>query len=177
LFIVFAGLEMTNPTAIDKMPGPLVFTAQIAFCAMVEDTVFYMSHGVLHHPRLYPKIHKVHHEHRVTFCLTALHAHPLEFIFGNVVPVMIGPAVLGHRMHMAAMFGWYFVRSWESADGHCGYQFSWSPYRLLPWQTDGNFHFFHHEQNVGNYAGFFNCMDTVFGTNAAYNKHMRIKQQ
>lgn len=106
----------------------------------------------------------------MTFSLAALHAHPFEYIMGNVVPVMVGPALLDTNMHRAAMFGWYFARGWESMEGHSGYSFSWSPYRLLPCQPEGDYHYFHHESNVGNYATFFTVWDTVFGTNSEYYK-------
>ena len=170
LIVANSGQEVLNPTDIDKMPGPMLFAAQIVFCMVVEDMVFFCSHRTLHHPILYPSVHKIHHEHKVTFSLAALHAHPLEYIMGNVLPVMVGPALLGPRMHLASMFGWYFLRSWESMDGHCGYSFSWSPFRLLPCQPEGNYHFFHHEENVGNYGSFFTWWDTIFGTNSAFYK-------
>ena len=132
IFLALSGFELKNPSEIKQLPGPLLFTVQVIFCMMVEDTVFSFSHRILHHPKLYPTIHKIHHEHRVTFCLSPLHAHPLEYILGNVLPVMLGPALLGHRMHMASMFGWHIVRIWETVDAHCGYSFSWSPFRFLP---------------------------------------------
>ena len=68
----------------------------------------------------------------MTYCLAAIHTHPLEYIVGNILPMMIGPALLNVRMHRAAMFGWYAVRGLESIDAHSGYSFSWSPFRLLP---------------------------------------------
>ena len=132
LSVTMSGIPSENLTAIDKMPTPTVFAAQILFCMMIEDATFYISHRTLHLPWLYPSVHKIHHEHKVTFSLAALHAHPLEYILGNVVPVMVGPAILGPRMHLASAFGWYFMRQFESIEGHSGYSFSWSPFRLLP---------------------------------------------
>ena len=137
---------------------------------MFEDLSFYFNHRVLHQSWVYPSIHKIHHEHKATFSLASLHAHPFEYIFGNVLPTMIGPMILGHRMHRAAVCGWLFVRVLESLDGHCGYDFPWSPFRLLPFQPEGNYHDFHHETNVGNYGTFFTWCDTIFGTNSAFYK-------
>lgn len=126
------GHEEPYPTDIDLMPTPLVFTAQVVFCMIIEDMTFYVSHRMLHIPAFYPSVHKIHHEHKVSFSLAAQHAHPFEYTFGNILPVVVGPGILGSRMHRASLFGWYFMRSWESIDGHSGYSFSWSPFRVLP---------------------------------------------
>lgn len=149
----------------------------MVFCMMFEDLTFYVSHRLLHHPRLYPSIHKIHHENKVTYSLAAMHAHPLEYVFGNIVPSMTGPFLLAHRMHRASMFGWYLIRGLESLDGHCGYAFPWSPFRLLPCAPEGDYHYFHHEQNVGNYASFFTWWDTILGTNTVFYKQTKTKQE
>lgn len=131
-FIDKFGLYPPNPTDIDKMPSVPVFIAQMIFCCLVEDACFYCSHRLLHHPALYPHIHKIHHENKVVYCLAAIHSHPIEYVFGNILPLMMGPGLLWHRMHRAAVFGWYLIRGVETIDAHCGYSFPWCPFRLLP---------------------------------------------
>jgi sterol desaturase/sphingolipid hydroxylase (fatty acid hydroxylase superfamily) len=84
--------------------------------------------------------------------------------------MMMGPAVLGVRMHRAAVFGWYFFRGWEAIDGHSGYEFTWSPFRLFPFTVDGDYHYYHHTHNNGNYCSFLRLWDTVFGTNQGFFK-------
>lgn len=37
---------------------------------------------------------------------SAEYAHPVEFILGNSVPVMIGPNILGKRMHLISLLIW-----------------------------------------------------------------------
>jgi len=49
---------MTRPSAIYMF-------LQIAFCIIVEEVLFYYSHRMLHHPRFYAKVHKIHHEFKV----------------------------------------------------------------------------------------------------------------
>ena len=84
----------------------------------------------------------------------------------------LGPLILGHRMHFTAAMGWYFARTFEGIEAHSGYEFSWSPYRWLPFATDHGYHAFHHSHSVGNYSTFFQTWDTIFGTNKAYNKYL-----
>lgn len=159
-----------SPTDIDKMPSVPVFVAQISFCMMIEDITFYFSHRMLHHPRVYPSVHKIHHENKVNYCLASVHTHPIEYMLGNILPMMLGPGILWHRIHRAAIFGWYVVRMFETSEAHSGYSIPFSPFRLLPFQLEADYHFFHHETNVGNYATFFTWWDTVFGTNALFYK-------
>jgi methylsterol monooxygenase/4-alpha-methyl-delta7-sterol-4alpha-methyl oxidase len=104
--------------------------------------------------------------------IAAEFSHPLEFIFANLIPTAIGPALLGANMHLVTVFAWYAVRVGETLDGHCGYDFSFSPYRLIPFSGSAEYHDFHHSNNVGNYSSFFSLWDTIFGTNKAYYEHV-----
>merc|ERR1711974_112076 len=65
----------------------------------------------------------------------------------------------------------------ETCDGHCGYEFSWSPFRLLPLSGSSTYHNFHHRINVGNYGSFFTIWDTLCGTNKQYFKHLAKKEK
>ena len=132
IFLMYLDVEQKYPTEIEKLPSTIVFIAQCLFCMIFEDASFYISHRLLHSSWLYPYIHKIHHENKVVYCLAAIHAHPIEYLFGNILPLSVGPIILGHRLHRAAMFGWFFIRGCETVDAHCGYDFPWSPFRLLP---------------------------------------------
>jgi len=151
--------------AVDKLPSPATFALSLMFCMVIEDFVFSMSHRMLHTPFLYKHIHKIHHQHVVTIGIASQYAHPLEYFFGNLLPVVIGPLILGENMHMVTALGWYGMRVIETVEGHSGYDFPWSPFYLLPFGTGYGYHAFHHSKNVGNYASFFSIWDTVFGTN------------
>jgi sterol desaturase/sphingolipid hydroxylase (fatty acid hydroxylase superfamily) len=69
-----------------QMPKPHIFFLQVVFCLIIEDLIFYISHNAMHTSLIYPKIHKIHHEYKVPISISALHVHPLEFVFGNVIP-------------------------------------------------------------------------------------------
>lgn len=91
---------------------------------------------------------------------------------------MAGPKLLGKQMHLITFWLWVFARVGESVDGHGGYEFSWSPYRILPLSGSANYHDFHHSANVGNYCSLFTFWDTVFKTNSDYwiwlSKHEKV---
>lgn len=79
------------------------------------------------------------------------------------------------------MWQWTLLRIGETVDGHSGYEFPWSPYRLLPYSGSSTAHDFHHSHNVGNFASFFTYWDHLCGTDQAFvkweHKQIKIKHQ
>ena len=104
------------------------------------------------------------------------YTHPVEYALGNLLPAAIGPILLGPKMHLVSVFAWYAVRVGESLDGHCGYEFSWSPFRLIPFSGSAEYHDFHHSSNVGNYASFFCVWDNIFNTNKDFYEMLEERQ-
>jgi sterol desaturase/sphingolipid hydroxylase (fatty acid hydroxylase superfamily) len=133
-----------------------------------EDFAFHWGHKFLHLPIIYPYIHKIHHEHSVAVGIANNYFHPLEFLIAGVFPTVLGSTLLGKRMHLFTYIVWYSIRITEDSDGHSGYEFSWSPYRLIPFSTSATYHDFHHLYNVGNFSSFFTLWDTICGTNSKY---------
>ena len=63
---------------------------------------------------------------------------------------------------------WYTIHALESVESHSGYDFSFSPYRCVPFGADYAYHAYHHSHNIGNYSSYFTVWDTVFGSNKVY---------
>ena len=166
-----------HSTAVEDLPSATTLALTITFCMIVEDFTFYWMHRFLHLRQIYPYIHKMHHAHACTVGIAAEYAHPVEFVLGNMLPTSAGPWLLGGNVHLLTVFAWYMIRFGETLDGHCGYEFSWSPYRLIPFSGSAEYHDFHHSANVGNYASFFSIWDTVFGTNDTFYEHIKEREQ
>ena len=134
-----------------------------------EDFAFHMTHRMLHCKDkrfpLYQWIHKQHHEFMHPVSIASENAHPLEFMFGNHYTSFTGLFLLGSRIHFWTLMQWGVVRVLETHDGHSGYEFPWSPFRLIPFGADGTYHVFHHTKNVGNYSSFMTIWDTIFDSN------------
>jgi methylsterol monooxygenase/4-alpha-methyl-delta7-sterol-4alpha-methyl oxidase len=171
LLPVLAGLCEINTSPI-FYPEPFEVVWQVIFFMVVEDCVFYWTHRLLHTPFFYKRIHKQHHEYSTSIGLAAEYAHPLEFVFGNMLPTGLGATLLGGRCHIMTWYLWIFFRILETTDGHCGYEFSWSPFRLLPLSGSANYHNFHHSSNVGNFGSFFTYWDTLCQTNKHYWRYL-----
>ena len=167
-FLAAVGLEEVHTMAVEDLPDAQTLFLSLLFFMLVEDFVFYMTHRLLHWRVIYPYIHKMHHSHASVVGIGAEYAHPIEFIFGNMLPTIVGPALLGYKCHLVTLLAWYVVRFTENLDAHSGYDFSWSPFRLIPLSGGADYHDFHHAANVGNYSSLFSIWDTVWNTNSAY---------
>lgn len=94
----------------------------------------------MHRKWLYPYIHKLHHQHVNPLGIASEYAHPVEFNLGNIVPVMAGPLLLGKYIHMFTFLAWMMIRQAETNDTHSGYDFSFSPFRLIPFTGQAEYH-------------------------------------
>ena len=151
---------------------------QMALCMLIEDFTFYWSHRLLHNKIFYNKIHKQHHEYVQTVSCSALYAHPIEFILGNLLPSAIGPIILGRNMHFLTYIVYAAMVLHETHDGHSGYTFSWSPHRVIPFTFDAEFHIFHHWKYKGNYANYLSIWDRVFGSvSESYMEYFNNKEK
>jgi len=153
---------------IETLPDTKTMIFSIIFCMICEDFAFHWIHKMLHLPIIYPYIHKIHHEYSTTIGIAHYYFHPIEYVFSGLFPAILGPALLGTRMHLFTNLVWSGLRTAESLDGHSGYEFSWSPYRLIPFSGSATYHDFHHLYNLGNFSSFFSLWDTICGTNKKY---------
>lgn len=126
------GWKVHQRMDVESLPDGLTLLVTVIFCAICEDATFHCSHRFLHQRWIYPYIHKIHHKHQNSVCIASENAHPIEFMIGNVVPVLMGPLILGNKIHFFSTLTWITVRILESHDAHCGYEFPWSPTRLIP---------------------------------------------
>jgi methylsterol monooxygenase/4-alpha-methyl-delta7-sterol-4alpha-methyl oxidase len=162
---------------IESLPSYKEVVGQIVLFMILEDFSFYWIHRLLHWKRIYPHVHKIHHEYNVTVSIAAEYAHPLEFLLSNLIPSTLGVKILGGHVHFATHIMWLVMRMMETVDGHSGYEFSWSPYRLLPLSGSSIYHNFHHSNNTGNYGSFFTYWDTICGTNKSYYRYLSKREK
>eukprot|EP00300_Choanocystis_sp_HF-7_P006034 c14439_g1_i2.p1 GENE.c14439_g1_i2~~c14439_g1_i2.p1 ORF type:complete len:212 (+),score=28.33 c14439_g1_i2:181-816(+) len=145
------------------LPRPLDAGLSIALFMVIEDTTFYWCHRGLHaSPFLYKTIHKIHHQCQIPVGVCSENTHPIEFVFSNILPLMAGPLLL--RSHLCTTWLWIVWRIGATVDDHCGYDFPWSFYRVVPFSGSATFHDLHHSVNTGNYGSFFQWWDLVCAT-------------
>ncbi|XP_054612146.1 fatty acid hydroxylase domain-containing protein 2 [Dunckerocampus dactyliophorus] len=133
--------------------------SEMAAFSILEEVLFYYSHRLFHHPSLYKHFHKQHHEWTAPICVVATYAHPLEHVFSNLLPVVIGPVVLGSHLSTTCM--WYCLALVSTTISHCGYH--------LPFLPSPEFHDFHHLR-FNQCFGVFGVLDRLHGTDAKFRQ-------
>ena len=148
--------------AVETFPSAFTMAMQLGAFIVIEDALFYAGHRLLHHPRLYSHVHKVHHAFSHSVSIAATATHPLEYLLSNVLPFVAGPTLLG--AHCATIYLWTLFRSAETVVHHSGYDFPFTLFSVLPFQGSALEHDLHHSKNTGNFGSMFIIWDTVFGT-------------
>ncbi|XP_017489084.1 PREDICTED: fatty acid hydroxylase domain-containing protein 2-like [Rhagoletis zephyria] len=131
----------------------------VAFNLLREASLYYIHRG-FHHPAVYQYVHKVHHQWQTPVALTAIYCHPVEHLGQNLLPVLLGPAVMGSHNLVAYLWIGYVI--FESVYLHCGYQLPGCPISPV-------FHDFHHLKFNVNY-GVFGLFDWLHGTDKAFRE-------
>ncbi|KAM9788662.1 fatty acid hydroxylase domain-containing protein 2 [Neosynchiropus ocellatus] len=140
--------------------------AELAFFAFLEEVLFYYSHRLFHHPSLYKHFHKQHHEWTAPIGVVSIYAHPLEHMLSNMLPVAVGPVILGS--HLATTSLWYCLALVSTTISHCGYH--------LPFLPSPEFHDFHHLRfnqcfGVLGILDRLHATDTKFRETKQYERH------
>ncbi|XP_055004290.1 fatty acid hydroxylase domain-containing protein 2 [Boleophthalmus pectinirostris] len=127
--------------------------------AIIEEVLFYYSHRLFHQPSLYKTFHKQHHEWTAPIGIVCIYAHPLEHVISNMLPVAIGPVLLGS--HLSTTCLWYCLALISTTVSHCGYH--------LPFLPSPEFHDFHHLRFNQCY-GVLGILDRLHGTDSKFRQ-------
>ena len=129
----------------------------------VDDTWFYWVHRLLHHPKIYKYVHKVHHKSIDVNPFTSLSFHWLEAF---MLTFWIIPISLFFPVYLPALVAlqiWGFL---DNIKSHLGYEFfpSWWNKSIGKIMTSSTHHNMHHSKFNGNYGVHFRIWDKLFKT-------------
>jgi len=137
------------------IPSLYIIIRDFLVYILCEEVGFYYSHVLLHKGFLYHNVHKVHHQFQAPIGLASIYSHPVEFVFSNLIPVILGPLLI--RSHIAVIYAWVFTALSTTINGHSGFDL---PIGILG--VAGN-HDYHHEFYTGNF-GAVGLLDWFHGT-------------
>ncbi|MBL0288224.1 MAG: sterol desaturase family protein [Bacteroidetes bacterium] len=140
------------------------FVFSILLMILLHDAWFFFTHRLMHHPKLFKYIHKVHHQSTDPSPFAAFSFHPLEavveagayIIFSFLFPV-----------HLFALLGWQLIQMTLNVIGHLGYEIypkGFNTHWLFRWKTPSTHHNMHHSNFNGNYGLYFTWWDKIFKT-------------
>ena len=92
------GWEVTAP-----LPGPGRLLLELAVLALLTELSFWSAHRLLHLPWWFRRVHHVHHRYRAARPIAATYMHPLEYVAGNIAPMVLGVLVVGAHPLSAAL--------------------------------------------------------------------------
>lgn len=119
-----------------RIPGLGTMLAHLLGFIFVQEVSLYYIHRILHANRvLYQKVHRIHHYFREELmAFSTFYCHPVEHLFSSVIPVLLGPLLLGsHRCTIAL---WLVLVHIVTLNDHSGYDF--------PGFLSSHFHNYHH---------------------------------
>ena len=157
-FAVYPLWTLAGGSMDDGWPSPLVVLLHLLAFILIEDTIFYFGHRLLHTRWLFRHVHYRHHRFRFVRGYVAEYAHPLENLL-NLVALFAGPVALGSPLPVVAL--WIVVRMVETVEAHSGYAFTASSSR----------HSFHHlHAQRGCYGSFMSPWDRLLGTDRLWRQ-------
>ena len=146
---------------------------------LLNDTFFYWSHRAMHHPRLYPFFHRVHHESTDPSPLTSFSFHPSEAILEGLIAFLL-PFIM--PVHIGVVVAVQVFDMLNNVLAHLGYELypqGWTRWPLLKFKTASTHHNMHHQLFDGNYGLYFTWWDKWMGTEFAdyESRHQQIFQR
>lgn len=173
-FFVFAILDLILFNAAERGHTLLYFEVDamgwlwlllsLFIALFLDDAFFYWSHRAMHHPRLYPVFHRVHHQSTDPSPFTSFAFHPTEAVVEKVVHFVL-PFVL--PMHFGALLLWQVVSMLNNVNGHLGYEVfpkGFTRSSLTGWISTSTHHNQHHARFNGNFGLYFTWWDRWMGT-------------
>lgn len=168
LWLSFGGDAERNRmyTDIEEYGWPY-YALVVGLTFVVHDTWFYWSHRAMHHPWLFDRFHRLHHESVDPTPFTTYSFHPLEAIVEGMGGLMISLVLMIMPWHVSVPVVWGIGQILFNSIGHLGYEIypsNWNRLPLLRWKAPAMHHYMHHQRVGGNYGLYFRFWDRLCGT-------------
>jgi Delta7-sterol 5-desaturase len=129
-----------------------------------NDAWFYFWHRLLHHPKLFLRVHSVHHK---SVDVNPFSSYSFHWFEGLILGAWILPVALFAPIYLPMLGVMHGIGLANNVMSHLGYEFlpKWIlRVPLLRWMNTSTFHNLHHTSSRGNYALMFRFWDRMLGT-------------
>ncbi len=126
---------------------------------LLHETYYYWLHRWMHHPKVFRRVHKVHHDSNITSPWTAFSFHPMEGVFQAVfLPLLI----LFLPMHLYVILVQLTIMTFSSVINHLDIEIYPKGFHrnfFGRWMIGATHHSLHHKQFRYNYGLYFTFWD------------------
>lgn len=141
------------------------FGASVVLTIFIHDTYFYWTHRWMHHPKLYRKMHLVHHQSKNPTPWASFAFGPWEAVVQAGIFPLATFLIPIHPLAFGIFMGW---QMFNNVLGHSGFEFYPNGFmnrKIRFFLNTPTNHIMHHEKPYGNYGLYFNFWDRWMGTN------------
>jgi len=146
----------------EKAPKIGKAIAELAFCLVLFDLVFFLGHKLLHRPWFFKNIHYVHHRFNTTNALVSQYLHPVEALILGLTG-MLPPFII--NLHPLVNIVWILMITFIGMEHHSGLQFSFYDLHKLSGgvYAGSRWHDTHHAKPNKNFSALFTYCDVLWG--------------
>jgi len=148
------------------------FWGSLVLLVLIHDTWFYWTHRLMHWRRLFPVMHRIHHQSGNPTPWAAFSFHPLEAVVQAII-FPLAAVVIPFHIFVAGL--WLLYMTLMNVAGHLGFEIlprGFAKHQVLRWHNTPVHHDMHHRYVDCNYGLYFNVWDRLMGTN-----HQRYEQE
>ena len=143
--------------------GWIYLALSVPLLLVLHDAYFYWVHRLMHHPRVFQRVHRIHH---LSHTPTSWAAYSFSVWEAFAMTLFVPMAMALIPLHPVALFVFLAIMIIRNAMGHSGVEFhpiGWvdSPLDAL---TTVTHHDLHHQKLRGNYGLYFTWWDRWMGT-------------
>jgi lathosterol oxidase len=131
---------------------------------LIHDFYFYLTHRAMHHPKIFPWMHAVHHHSRNPSPWAAYSFHPTEAVVqAGILPLLVFTLPL-HALTIALFLIYVMVLNVLGHLGHELFPSSWVHSKFTRWHNTSTHHNQHHQTFRYNFGLYFSWWDKWLGT-------------
>jgi lathosterol oxidase len=132
--------------------------------AFLHDTYFYWMHRVVHHPKLFRRVHRVHHESVTPSPWAAFSFHPFEAILEALILPALLMFVPVTPVVLICFLVWMTILGVINHLGYDPYFKGFDAHPVFKWMISARHHDHHHTHPDRNFGLYFTCWDRWMGT-------------